>query len=152
LGVNRARLEFPELQHLVVTLARTWEADTVLIEKASSGLALLQNLQNKTVSPLIPIPVESHKEVRVAQVSPIIEAGRLVLPTEADWLADFEKEILGFPSTRHDDQVDSMTQFLIWITWRERRKSPVRAWLIGGEGVRDLYRERTGIPTFGNNC
>ncbi len=49
----------------------------------------------------------------------LIEAGQVHLPEEAPWLADFQAEVMAFPHGRHDDQVDSMAQFLNWI--EERR-------------------------------
>ncbi len=45
-----------------------------------------------------------------------IEAGYVLLPERAPWLQDFQSEILQFPRGRHDDQVDSLSQFLMWIT------------------------------------
>ncbi len=45
-----------------------------------------------------------------------IEAGYVLLPERAPWLQDFQTEILQFPHGRHDDQVDSLSQFLMWIT------------------------------------
>lgn len=35
-----------------------------------------------------------------------------------EWLADLRNEILQFPNGRHEDQVDSITQFLRWIRTR----------------------------------
>jgi predicted phage terminase large subunit-like protein len=45
-----------------------------------------------------------------------IEAGRVLLPAEAPWLAEFQTELLRFPQSQHDDQVDSLSQFLAWAT------------------------------------
>ena len=49
-----------------------------------------------------------------------LEAGwkdlrNVLLPKDAPWLADFLSELLSFPGGRHDDQVDSVSQFLIWF-------------------------------------
>ena len=44
-----------------------------------------------------------------------IERGMVLIPRAADWLPEFKRELLAFPNGRHDDQVDSMTQFLDWI-------------------------------------
>lgn len=44
----------------------------------------------------------------------LIEAGQVLLPKEAPWLADFQHELVTFPHGRHDDQVDSVSQFLNW--------------------------------------
>jgi phage terminase large subunit-like protein len=48
-----------------------------------------------------------------------IEAGHVYLPRNADWLDTFMLELLAFPYGRHDDQVDSVSQFLKWATLRK---------------------------------
>ena len=40
----------------------------------------------------------------------------------APWLGEFLNELLAFPNSRHDDQVDSVTQFLGWQRGRQRRR------------------------------
>ena len=40
------------------------------------------------------------------------ENGQVFFPKEAPWLADLEAELFAFPSGRHDDQVDSISQAL----------------------------------------
>jgi hypothetical protein len=46
-------------------------------------------------------------------------AGHILLPKEASWLNTFLHELLAFPTGRHDDQVDSVSQFLKWASQRE---------------------------------
>jgi phage terminase large subunit-like protein len=48
------------------------------------------------------------------------EAGNILLPKEARWLADFETELLAFPNGRYDDHVDALLLFLDWFA-RETR-------------------------------
>ena len=46
------------------------------------------------------------------------------LPRTAAWPDEYLIELLGFPYTRHDDQVDSTSQFLAWWwNWRATRRS-----------------------------
>ena len=40
------------------------------------------------------------------------EAGLVYFPKHAPWLADLEAELFSFPGSRHDDQVDSISQAL----------------------------------------
>ena len=47
--------------------------------------------------------------------SHFIEGGRIAIPANAAWLADFQREVTLFPVGKHDDQVDSLSQFLKWI-------------------------------------
>lgn len=54
--------------------------------------------------------------MRMAAQTPAIEAGRVYLPTEAAWLAEYMHELAMFPMGRFDDQVDSTSQAINWIT------------------------------------
>ena len=47
----------------------------------------------------------------------------MLLPERAPWLQDFQTEILQFPHGRHGDQVDSLSQFLSWVS-RPKRLGP----------------------------
>ncbi len=113
--VSRFQSDFPKLKRRVEELAQQYGSDTILIERAGGGLQLLQTLVAETRLPTIGIVPKGDKEARAARASGLIEAGRVLLPEEAPWLAAFESEIGGFPNARHDDQVDSLTQFLNWM-------------------------------------
>jgi len=67
----------------------------------------------------IKITPEGDKVSRMSGVSSIIEAGQLLLPEEASWLAEFKSELLAFPSSKHDDQVDALSQLLFWNRKRQ---------------------------------
>jgi predicted phage terminase large subunit-like protein len=54
------------------------------------------------------------KVERLATASIAFEQGRVYFPAHASWLPDLERELLGFPATKHDDQVDSISQYLNW--------------------------------------
>lgn len=123
IDVFRARLQFNPLKAKVIELARLHGASVLLIEDASSGTALIQSLDDD--DPVgVPAPIrrrpEGDKIARVMKVSAMIMAGRLFLPDRAHWLGDFTGELLGFPSSRHDDQVDALSQLLIWVQERDR--------------------------------
>jgi phage terminase large subunit-like protein len=40
------------------------------------------------------------------------ESGKVLLPRAAPWLAELESELYSFPQSRHDDQIDSISQAL----------------------------------------
>jgi predicted phage terminase large subunit-like protein len=114
LDVYRARLDFPALRKEVIELARRYRPASVLIEDKGSGIQLIQELRNSGDIYPIAIMPEGDKLVRASSQSSQIEAGRVFLPQEAHWLGDFQLELAAFPNGRHDDQVDSMSQFLIY--------------------------------------
>ena len=55
------------------------------------------------------------KATRMLSVTGLIEGGRIAVPSDAPWLADFHREIIHFPNGKYDDQVDSVSQFLKWL-------------------------------------
>ncbi len=48
----------------------------------------------------------------------MLQSDRVVFPTKEPWFEGLKKELLVFPSGRHEDQVDSVTQFLHWVQTR----------------------------------
>jgi predicted phage terminase large subunit-like protein len=117
LDVFRERLDFPKLQKRAIGLARLRRADVILIEDTASGTPLIQHLRSSQPEG-VPLPIarrpDGDKVTRMFGQTNRIEAGELILPEVADWLADFEREILGFPNARHDDQIDALSQLLNW--------------------------------------
>jgi phage terminase large subunit-like protein len=61
--------------------------------------------------------------MRMEAQSARFEAGQVYLPEQAPWLATFLHELLGFPKTRYDDQVDSVSQFLNWAEAMHSREA-----------------------------
>ena len=123
LDVFRARLEYPDLRRKVISLAEVHRPATILIEDAGPGMNLLQDLRRSSMPDGIIRPIgvkpEGGKLERMAAQSAKIEAGQVHLPKDAPWLGEFLSELLAFPRGRHDDQVDSVSQFLFW--WQKDR-------------------------------
>lgn len=111
----RDRADYPTLKRKVIAYAERDRPVAVLIEDKSSGQSLIQELRTSTTIPVVPIEPDGSKVFRATEVSSMVEAGLLLLPESAPWLVDFEGEFFGFPLTAHDDQVDSVTQFLRWV-------------------------------------
>lgn len=114
LDIIRAKLEFPALKQAIVEFANKWQVDTVLIEDKASGQSLLQELRQTCNIPLVAIMPKLDKLSRFMQILPLFEAGRIHLPTNTHWLDDYAKELQDFPHVKHDDQIDSTSQFLNW--------------------------------------
>ena len=95
--------------------------DAVLIEDKGSGTHLIQDLQHEGEVRPIAIKTQDDKITRMQAQTAKIEAGYVLLPESAPWLDDFQTEVLQFPRGRHDDQVDSISQYLGW----EGSKSPI---------------------------
>ncbi len=118
INIFRGRWDFPDLKRLVVDLARHYQTNTILIEDKVTGTALIQQLrQERLIGVPNPIAFTPHgdKVSRLIAESPAIEAGHVLLPQTADWLEPLRSEIAQFPNGRHDDQIDSISQYLNWV-------------------------------------
>ncbi len=116
LDVDRARRDFPSLKRRIVELAIQWNARNIIIEDKGSGTSLIQQLRSEhhgTPYPTAFLPRDD-KITRLHAQSARIEAGHVWLPERAPSLEDLRAEIASFPHGRHDDQVDSISQFLSW--------------------------------------
>ena len=116
LDVVRDRFDFPGLRNRVIEEARRNKAVTTLIEDAGSGTALIQDLQGK-VNVVARRAIEE-KAVRFQRTTPMIEGGQVWIPAVAPWLQAFKRELLTFPESANDDQIDALSQLLNWV--RER--------------------------------
>jgi predicted phage terminase large subunit-like protein len=110
----RARMDFPATIQAVRTLSAKWPfAHKKLVEDKANGSAVISTLK-KEIPGLMPVNPLGGKVVRAQAVCPYIEAGNVYLPDPsiAPWIHDFIEECAAFPSSKFDDQVDSMTQAL----------------------------------------
>lgn len=114
--VIRERLDFPALRNRVLHEAGRYRPVVTLIEGVGSGIPLWHEIQHRTCT-IYRIP-QGEKAMRLQSVTPMIEAGSVLLPARAPWLDAFRRELLAFPASGHDDQVDALSQLLIWV--RER--------------------------------
>lgn len=126
IDVFRDRLAFPDLKKKVIALALEHRPGRLLIEDAAAGTQMIQSLQNEEPRGVpLPIAIKADKDklVRADRAAARIESGALILPSKAAWLDPLVSEMLAFPGGRYDDQVDALSQLLIYT---EERALPLR--------------------------
>lgn len=117
LDVYRRKVEFPELKRAVRELATLHRADIVLIEDKVSGSSLIQDLRFEHFSRAQAAPViDGDKIMRLHSQTAKIEGGFVLFPKEAHWLETYLLELVTFPNSKYDDQVDSTVFALAWST------------------------------------
>lgn len=107
------RGEYPAVKRAIESKYQQYQPDAVLIEDKASGQSLLQELR-QTQIPVIAIVPDGDKETRMYAASGEFEAQKVWLPEAAPWLIAYEAELFAFPKGKHDDQVDSTSQYLNW--------------------------------------
>lgn len=118
LDVWRKRVDYPGLKRAALELARQYKPHKILIEDKSSGIALIQDLRSDGV-----FQIEAHKlqpgvdkVVRFSTQTIHFEQQKVMIPERAHWRDEWVREITGFPGTKYDDQVDSTTQALDYLS------------------------------------
>ena len=118
LDLYRAKLEFPELIIAVKDSISKWKPQSILVEDKSSGQSLIQTLKNEIKTPIIAIKPKFDKITRFASHTPLFETGKIFINENAKWRIEFEKELLSFPKSSNDDQIDALSQALNYLKQR----------------------------------
>lgn len=125
--VRRKRCEFPEMIKLIEDTARDWidkgyQVGAILVEDAANGTPYIQQRRGMAPAPIISIPKPSadNKFRRFDGTTTMWQGGEVLLPKSAQWLIDYEDELLGFPDGTFTDQVDSTSQYLTWARAKRR--------------------------------
>lgn len=122
------QLGLPATLRCLLTLIGRWpRARAKLIEDKANGPAVEQVLRGK-VSGIIMVDPQGGKVARANAISPLAEARNVVLPAANavlrygegkvltyEWIEDFIENLCSFPFARHDDDVDAMTQAIIYL-------------------------------------
>lgn len=111
----RDRVEFPELLKQCAVQYVSYMPRIILIEKKSSGIALLQTLERSTT----PIPVygvepDMDKVTRAKLSTTPIDQGRVFIPEGEEW-DDFIDTLAAFPNTKWMDDADAVSQALSFL-------------------------------------
>jgi predicted phage terminase large subunit-like protein len=124
LDLVRQRYEVPELRRAILALAQKWQLHQTIIEDSDIGRAIVQDLRRAhELRPILQRP-RFDKEARFLAQSARFESGQVHVPADAPWLAPWLDELLGFPNTRHDDQADSTSQALNYLSARTNLSLP----------------------------
>jgi predicted phage terminase large subunit-like protein len=98
-----------------------------LIEDTANGPSVIETL-NEAMNGVIAVTPEGGKIARANSTSHLWQAGNVYLPQDdyAPWVPGYIAELLAFPRGRHDDQVDSTSQALIFLA---KNTGSLWAWL-----------------------
>lgn len=115
IDIKRERMDFPTLRRAVLTAYHQYKPNYILIEDASSGTQLVQDLKEHNIYCVKPIRPEGDKKSRLFAQASVFDSGKVYLPTHARWVDDFIHELTAFPSAKYDDQVDAISQALTYL-------------------------------------
>jgi len=112
------KVEFPELERVCLFLANQITPNLILIEDKASGQSLIQALKKRTRLAIKAIKVDRDKYSRLNACSGVFEGGLVYLPENEPWIEDYIQNIITFPTAPYDDDVDSTTQALNYLAFK----------------------------------
>lgn len=107
LDVLRSRLEGPDQVNLFKQQYHRWSPVFQAVESVGLGKTLYQMLVREGL-PVRELKADRDKVTRALPAAARMEAGAVYF-MHGSWLADFEDELLSFPTGAHDDQVDTLS-------------------------------------------
>jgi predicted phage terminase large subunit-like protein len=105
LEVARVRFDVENLPAAIRRYWELWHPHDIRIESKAYGTRVIQALVNQGL-PVIPVEADTDKVTRALSAVPRYEAHAVFHRQGGEYVYDYEREILHFPSGAHDDQVD----------------------------------------------
>jgi predicted phage terminase large subunit-like protein len=115
LDIYRVRVEGAEHMSILANMNQRWKPSLIGIESVQYQLQLVQSAIKKGFRVKELKPGRSDKKTRALPILARMESGHVYFKADAHWLQDFEEELLSFPNTSHDDQIDAFafTEYMI---------------------------------------
>jgi predicted phage terminase large subunit-like protein len=103
----KERLTFPNLLDNALASIKEYRPDRVVVEKAASGIPLIQEMRKRGI-PVSPMPPKGSKVARANAAAISFEQGVVYYPEDRQWARDVIDECAAFPNGAHDDVPDAM--------------------------------------------
>ena len=105
-------VEYADVKQKIVDLWWEWRPRMAFIEDQTHAAPIISDMRRGTGVNIAAVRPSGSKWVRADAISPLFQAGRVVLPTHASWLDAWMHEHLSFPNGTHDDRVDATSLVL----------------------------------------
>jgi predicted phage terminase large subunit-like protein len=102
-AVSRDRIPGPDQADFL----ETHQVGVLKVEEIGYQAALIKQLARRGVA-VEPVYPDKDKVTRASAAGALYKGGKVYHLAGAEWLADFEHELLAFPAGEHDDQVDTI--------------------------------------------
>lgn len=112
----RERYDFTQAVEAISKLSRKYpRALPIYVELTANGPAIVESLKKLGISGVKGEKTpRQNKYSRANAISPLFSAGNVYFPdpNRTSWVFGLVEELVSFPKSRHDDQVDALTQAL----------------------------------------
>ena len=112
--VMKRRMDFPKLLEDALMSYQEYKPDRVIVEKAASGMPLIQEMRKRGI-PVTPVKPVGSKIARANAATILLEQGCVYYPEGRKWALDLIDSCAEFPNAPHDDDVDSTVHALVFL-------------------------------------
>ena len=120
--IIRDRIEAPNLIPILQSVYNKYQPSFIGIEKTGYQLAMVQ-LARREGLPVKELRADRDKVARAYPLSAKMEAGKIYFPRQKVWYANLERELLQFPASEHDDQVDALAYIVTQVANRKEYRA-----------------------------
>ncbi len=106
--IIRKRVEANEHIEILKDIYMRYKPILIGIESVQYQSALIKNAASIGI-PVKELKPDADKFTRALPMAAKIELGQVYFKKNANWLSDFENELITFPRAKHDDQVDALS-------------------------------------------
>ena len=92
----------------IINKAEIYHPIKIAVESNSYQKVVSDDLKRNTALPIKPLPQFKGKTTRGRQLSVHFENGAILFPKKAKWLKILKEELIYFPRSKFDDQVDAI--------------------------------------------
>lgn len=114
IDIIRERFEAADHLNMLKQIYYKYKPVLIGIESVQYQLSLIQSARRAGL-PVKELKADRDKVSRALAASAMMEAGKVYFNSSGDWLSNFEKELLEFPKSRHDDQADALAYACLMI-------------------------------------
>lgn len=122
----RGRVQTPVVEDTLLNMQRRYKPGFIAVERAHAGLAVIQRfiIDGINVRGVKVDKTRGNKVTRMQNATVWMENEKVFFPTSAPWLGDYENELLSFPGSANDDQVDATSQSIFIGSTTDRWTEP----------------------------
>lgn len=92
------------------------QTELILVDSVAYQYALFAELEKRGL-PVEPVDSKKNKVTKLDASAVFYKQGRVFLDIDAPWVDDFISEFTSYPTGKHDDQIDAMSNLLEWLSF-----------------------------------
>ena len=128
LDVLRGKFEGPDQPKMITQQYRKHAPGYIRIEKVAYQLTLFQTVVRQGLPARPDLTQGKDKLSKALVASARYEAGTIYHRHNAEWVYDWEEELLGFDTAAHDDQVDNASMAAAEVAAMEGKQQDILGW------------------------